>query len=556
MTTRINSSVVSANLNDSSYSTDLTSNTGETVVDTSKNEVTLNNRANENAFSAGLTKEKMLRTEAANQTETEKKIPVEVQLQVDPKTNKPVYNALELRDQILRERYGFNDRDIEEFQLRYNKNGDFTGKDGFYIFDSKTPDKWATPQQIKSWDKEGKVYDGKLTIDITESVDKRLRDFKQYRSELQFKADTLLSTYQSSLLFGSQTGAQALGRNLAFLSEGQDDLAREVFQQLDNEKVSDKTRAEVGRSFASALSDEQLSKLGKTPAGAILLTNVGKTVAKDDSLQLPPPFQFGGLAGNQPVQNKEQILVRLANALGPNAMMLKLAAAKDFVQIREKQIAMQLASVRALNNIETANAPTIVTAAQILQIDPSVGSRAERVAADLNKMMFLAEITDKKAQAMFIAQVLHESKGATVFLRENGDANYLTKMYDISSPLANRRQAAIRYGNTEFGDGLKYYGQGYLQMTWKDNYRNASLYAGADLVEFPELASNPDVALRTTVKVWQGINAHGKDLSTYIKDGAEQEFINVTEGINGGTTNYKDRKDLWLRAKEVLEIKD
>jgi predicted chitinase len=331
-------------------------------------------------------------------------------------------------------------------------------------------------------------------------------------------------------LFGSQSGAQALGHNLAFLSEAQGDLTREVFQQLDNEKVSDKTCAEVGRSFVSTLSNEQLTKLGKTPAGVILLTNVGKTVAKDDSLQLPP-FQFSTLPGVQPVQNKEQVLVRLANALGPNAVTLKLAAVKDFAQIREKQVAMQLANVRALNDIETANAPTVVTAAQILQIDPSVGDRAGRIAVDLNKMMFLAGITDKKAQAMFIAQVLHESKGADVFLRENSSTNYLTQMYDVTSSRSERRQAAIQNGNTEPGDGLKYYGQGYMQMTWKNNYRDASLYAGADLVEFPELASNPDVALRTTVKVWRGINARGVNLSTYIKDGTEEEFKRVTIGL-------------------------
>ena len=255
-----------------------------------------------------------------------------------------------------------------------------------------------------------------------------------------------------------------MGHNLAFLSEAQGDLTREVFQQLDNEKVSDKTCAEVGRSFVSTLSNEQLTKLGKTPAGVILLTNVGKTVAKDDSLQLPP-FQFSTLPGVQPVQNKEQVLVRLANALGPNAVTLKLAAVKDFAQIREKQVAMQLANVRALNDIETANAPTVVTAAQILQIDPSVGDRAGRIAVDLNKMMFLAGITDKKAQAMFIAQVLHESKGADVFLRENGSTNYLTQMYDVTSSRSERRQAAIQNGNTEPGDGLKYYAQGYMQMT-------------------------------------------------------------------------------------------
>jgi hypothetical protein len=103
-----------------------------------------------------LTKEKLLRAETANQTKTEKKIPVEVQLRIDPNTKKPVYNALELRDQILRERYGFNDRDIEEFQLRYSKSGDFTGKDGFYISDSKTPSNRRLRSKLRDGTKKAK----------------------------------------------------------------------------------------------------------------------------------------------------------------------------------------------------------------------------------------------------------------------------------------------------------------------------------------------------------------------------------------------------------------
>jgi len=139
MTTRINPSVVGANQNNSSYSTDLTSNIGEIVVDRSENEVRLNNRATENAFSAGFAKEKMLRAETANQIKTEKKIPVEVQLRVDPNTKKPVYNALELRDQILRERYGFNDRDIEEFQLRTARAAILPVKTAFAFPTQKRP---------------------------------------------------------------------------------------------------------------------------------------------------------------------------------------------------------------------------------------------------------------------------------------------------------------------------------------------------------------------------------------------------------------------------------
>lgn len=53
----------------------------------------------------------------------------------------------------------------------------------------------------------------------------------------------------------------------------------------------------------------------------------------------------------------------------------------------------------------------------------------------------------------------------------------------------------------------------------------------------------------------QGVNARGVNLSTYIKDGTEEEFKRVTIGINGGLTNYeKDRKPLWERTKRILNI--
>jgi putative chitinase len=45
-----------------------------------------------------------------------------------------------------------------------------------------------------------------------------------------------------------------------------------------------------------------------------------------------------------------------------------------------------------------------------------------------------------------------------------------------------------------------YYGRGYIQITWRDNYAEAGRALGLDLVGSPDLALDPDVAAR--VAAW------------------------------------------------------
>jgi hypothetical protein len=55
-------------------------------------------------------------------------------------------------------------------------------------------------------------------------------------------------------------------------------------------------------------------------------------------------------------------------------------------------------------------------------------------------------------------------------------------------------------GNTQPGDGFKFRGRGYIQLTGKSNYAAASkaIYGDDRLVENPDLANNPDVAAQVT----------------------------------------------------------
>lgn len=58
-------------------------------------------------------------------------------------------------------------------------------------------------------------------------------------------------------------------------------------------------------------------------------------------------------------------------------------------------------------------------------------------------------------------------------------------------------------GNVQPGDGYKYRGRGYIQLTGHDNYQAMGNALGMDLVIQPELAATPEGAARTALKFWQ-----------------------------------------------------
>jgi len=68
---------------------------------------------------------------------------------------------------------------------------------------------------------------------------------------------------------------------------------------------------------------------------------------------------------------------------------------------------------------------------------------------------------------------------------EYGGAAYFTRMYD---PAGLRPAVAMQLGNTEVGDGCRFCGRGYVQLTGRANY------ARAGLAEDPDRALDPAVA--------------------------------------------------------------
>ena len=100
-----------------------------------------------------------------------------------------------------------------------------------------------------------------------------------------------------------------------------------------------------------------------------------------------------------------------------------------------------------------------------------------------------------------------------------------------------------RMGNDQPGDGWKYHGRGYVQLTGKANYQAATGRLGIDLVNHPEWALRPDVAAKVAVDFWQN-NVHGA---------AKEDVRLATQRVNGEVgADFANRKALFEQLERKL----
>lgn len=129
--------------------------------------------------------------------------------------------------------------------------------------------------------------------------------------------------------------------------------------------------------------------------------------------------------------------------------------------------------------------------------------------------------------AQFVAQCAHETANFSSLKEKGGKLDF--KKYD---PKHNPRKAKI-LGNTQVGDGAKYHGRGYIQLTGRDNYKRAGKALGLPLEAQPELVENPEVAAKVAVWFWQQQVA---PKVTNFSNTAQ-----VTKPINSGLKGLEDR---------------
>jgi putative chitinase len=100
-------------------------------------------------------------------------------------------------------------------------------------------------------------------------------------------------------------------------------------------------------------------------------------------------------------------------------------------------------------------------------------------------------------------------------------------------------------GNKQAGDGAKYHGRGYIQLTGRDNYRRAGQALGLPLEAQPELVERPDVAAKVAVWFWQNQVA---PRVTNFSDTAQ-----VTKPINSGLRGLEDRQAKYASIMALMQ---
>lgn len=122
--------------------------------------------------------------------------------------------------------------------------------------------------------------------------------------------------------------------------------------------------------------------------------------------------------------------------------------------------------------------------------------------------------------AYALATAWHETAHTMQPVKEYGGDAYYKKMYDIEGA---RPDKARELGNVNPGDGVRYAGRGYVQLTGRDNYRKFGIE------NTPDDAMKPEVAARIMQDGMEGGLFTGRALHDYLPG----DYVNARRIING-----------------------
>jgi len=143
------------------------------------------------------------------------------------------------------------------------------------------------------------------------------------------------------------------------------------------------------------------------------------------------------------------------------------------------------------------------------------------------------EINTPKRIVAFLAQITHES----------GMFRYSREIWG-PTPTQRRYEGRLDLGNTQPGDGERFKGRGFIQITGRANYQLLSDALNVDFVSDPlKLEQSQYVAL-SAAWFWK---SHGLN---ELAD--NDQFKTITRRINGGLNGYDERVKIWNELKERI----
>lgn len=137
--------------------------------------------------------------------------------------------------------------------------------------------------------------------------------------------------------------------------------------------------------------------------------------------------------------------------------------------------------------------------------------------------------SDLRWLAYVLGTAFHETAHTMQPIHEHGSAAYFTRRYD---PAGEHTAIARALGNTEPGDGVRFHGRGYVQLTGRRNYADWGHRLGLDLLAEPDLCLDPAVAARILVDGSVLGTFTGRKLGRYFGP-AREDWTGARRIING-----------------------
>lgn len=202
----------------------------------------------------------------------------------------------------------------------------------------------------------------------------------------------------------------------------------------------------------------------------------------------------------------------------------------------------------------------MITADKLRQFAPQAGDVTAHAAA-LEAARLNSTVNTPQRLCHFLGQIYVESAH---FTRMEENLNYrdparLASLFravkdtaDAAALIAQGPQAianrvyANRLGNGDeaSGDGWRYRGSGYIQLTGRDNYRKFGNKVNMDLVDNPDLVRQPPTAARVAFAYWDATGC------SPLADAGDVEGI--TQNVNGpALAGLADRRAATAHAMDV-----
>ena len=138
------------------------------------------------------------------------------------------------------------------------------------------------------------------------------------------------------------------------------------------------------------------------------------------------------------------------------------------------------------------------------------------------------------------------------WLSEAARQRWFLREYDIAGA---RPDKAKRLGNLCAGDGCKFCGRGYVQITGRSNYQRASDKLGVDLIADPDKAMRPDIAAKIMRQGMDGGWFTTKSFRSYLpaKGTADRAAFAKARYIINGQDHAGEIADAALQFQSALQ---